>query len=47
MERGRRITLQMLNDSELMRGYRLDGTGIMFVVALASPSQHNNARDEK
>ena len=46
--RGRRDILQTLDDSELMKHYRLDHAGIMFVVdlirdALTSPTQHHNA----
>ncbi len=47
--RGRRDILQTLDDSELMKRYRLDRAGIMFVVdlirdALTSPTQHHNAK---
>ena len=46
--RGRRDILQTLDDSELMKRYRLDSAGIMFVVdlirdALTSPTQRHNA----
>lgn len=46
--RGRRDILQTLNDSELIKRYRLEGAGIMFVVdlirdALTSPTQCHNA----
>ena len=46
--RGRKEILQTLDDSELMKRYRLDRAGIMFVVdhikdALTSPTQRHNA----
>ncbi len=47
-QRWRRNLLQTLDDSELMKRYRLDCAGIMFVVdliraALTSPTQRHNA----
>ena len=46
--KGRRDILQTLDDSELMKHYRLDHAGIMFVAdfirdALTSPTQRHNA----
>uniref|UniRef100_A0AAZ1XUX0 Putative nuclease HARBI1 n=1 Tax=Oreochromis aureus TaxID=47969 RepID=A0AAZ1XUX0_OREAU len=46
--RGRRDVLQTLNDRELLRRYRLDRAGIMFVVdllrdAITSPTRRHNA----
>ncbi len=46
--RDRKNILQTLNDSELIKRYRLDREGIMFVVdlirdALTSPTQCHNA----
>lgn len=34
LSRGRRNIFQTLNDNELMKRYRLDGAGILFVVDL-------------
>ncbi len=47
-QRGKRNILQTLNDSKLMKRYRLDHAGVMFVVdlirdALTSPNQCNHA----
>ena len=46
--RGRRNVLQTMNNSELIRRYRLDRAGIMFVTdligdTLTSLTQHRNA----
>lgn len=46
--RGRREVLQTLDDRELLRRYRLDRAGIMFVVdllrdAITSPTRRHNA----
>ncbi len=46
--RGRRNILQTLNDSQLIKLYRSDRAGLMFVVdlirdALTSPTQRHNA----
>ena len=50
--RGRRDILQTLDDSELMKRYRLDRAGITIVVdlirdALTSPTQRHNALPPK
>lgn len=47
-QRGRRNVLQPMNDSELLKHYRLDKASIMFEVdlirvTLVSPTQHSNA----